>query len=97
MRSRFNCMPHICVRKEKSSHFRYPLAGTIHIDCYLGKGPRVGKGRQAMQELRCEFWRYISSLLDRDFSVSRDNCFLLLPIVISHSLEVQRLRATTVS
>ena len=45
-------MLHVFICKEKSSHFRYPLARTIHIDCYLGKGPRVGlKNLQAHSKL----------------------------------------------
>ena len=63
MRRCFDCMPHIFVSKEKSSHFRYPLARIIHVDCDFGKGPRVGKGRQPIQELRCEFWRHCGEFL----------------------------------
>ena len=63
MRSCSGCMPHIRVCKEESAHFRYPLAGGIHVDCYLGKGPRVGKGRQAMQQFRCEFWWHCGDFL----------------------------------
>ena len=52
-----------CLTYAFAKKSRCPLAGTIHIDCYLGKGPRVGKGRQAMQELRCEFWRHCGEFL----------------------------------
>jgi len=45
----FGCMPHMRVCKEESAHFRYPLAGSVHVDCYLGEGPRVGEGGQAVQ------------------------------------------------
>ena len=36
-------MPNIFIGKEKSSHFRYPLARTIHIDVIVARGHGSGR------------------------------------------------------